>query len=161
MSRRRAKCDCPGSKRPSVLNVLHEIVRRSEAGEPLAVCTVVRTRGSTPQKAGAMLVVLADGRTLGTIGGGCVEAEVRTRALRLLAEDGAGTGTGGLFSFRLDQDFGWDDGLLCGGAMDVAVELVEGPGRAGSLRAARDALAAGKATTVVVEVPDEAGRLAR
>ena len=144
-----------------MLNLLHEIVRRSEAGEPLAVCTVVRTRGSTPQKAGAVLVVLADGRALGTIGGGCVEAEVRTRALRLLAEGGARTGAGGLFSFRLDQDLGWDDGLLCGGTMDVAVEVMDGPGPAASLRAARDALAAGKATSVVVEVPDETGRLAR
>jgi xanthine dehydrogenase accessory factor len=148
-----------------VLNLLHEIVRRSDAGEPLAVCTVVRTRGSTPQKAGAVLVVLADGRTLGTIGGGCVEAEVRTRALRLLAEASTGatadTDAGRLLTFRLDHDFGWDDGLLCGGAMDVAVEVVDRPARAESLRRARDALAAGSSANIIVEVPDESGRPAR
>jgi len=88
-----------------VLDLLNQIVSRSDRGEPLAVCTLVRTRGSTPQKAGAMMLVLADGRTLGTIGGGCVEAEVRTRALRLLFGP-----SDRLLSFKLDHDLGWDDG---------------------------------------------------
>ena len=61
-------------------------VRRADAGEAVAVCTLVRTRGSTPQKPGAVMVVLRDGKTLGTIGGGCVEAEVRTRALSVCAK---------------------------------------------------------------------------
>src|SRR5437764_11392203 len=120
-----------------MLPLLNEILPRLDAREPLALCTLVRTRGSTPQKPGAVLVVLADGRTLGTIGGGCVEAEVRTRALRLLAEACAGANLAGaegvagrLMTFRLDHDFGWDDGLLCGGAMDVAVEVIDRADRA-------------------------------
>src|SRR6059058_5898740 len=89
---RKAKRELPlRSSEPSsfpqpeiVLELLEEILRRADAGEALAVCTVVRTRGSTPQKTGAVMLVTRDGQTLGTIGGGCVEAEVRTRALQQL-----------------------------------------------------------------------------
>src|SRR5580765_2134771 len=103
-----------------MLNLFDQIVRRAETGEPLAVCTLVRTRGSTPQKVGAVMVVLRDGRTLGTIGGGCVEAEVRTRALRQFDEPSGAR----LLTFKLDHDYGWDDGLVCGGVMDVAVQVI-------------------------------------
>jgi xanthine dehydrogenase accessory factor len=137
----------------AVLELLDEILRRSDAAEPLAVCTVVRTRGSTPQKCGAVMVVLRDGQTLGTIGGGCVEAEVRTRAIQFLQ-----SGSSGLFSFKLDHDLGWDDGLVCGGVMDVAVEIFDTPARAEPLRRAREALAAGREAAVHVTVPDETGK---
>src|SRR5947209_6939439 len=108
------------------MELFDEILRRVEAGEPLALCTLVRTRGSTPQKRGAMMLVLRDGRTLGTIGGGCVEAEVRTRALRFLADR-----ADRLLSFKLDHDLGWDDGLICGGAIEVAVQVIDSALRAG------------------------------
>ena len=98
-----------------------EIVRRCRAGERVAVCTVVATKGSTPQKRGATLLVLTDGRTLGTLGGGCVEAEVRRRATERLATGATGTVA---YRFSLDQDYGWDDGLICGGVMDIAVQPV-------------------------------------
>jgi xanthine dehydrogenase accessory factor len=62
-----------------------------------------------------------------------------------------------LFSFKLDHDLGWDDGLVCGGTMDVAVEIVDDPARAEPLRQARDVLAAGRETAVSVTVPDETG----
>ena len=101
-----------------------EIVCRCSAGERVGVCTVVATKGSTPQKRGATLLVLLDGRTIGTLGGGCVEAEVRQRATRLLAEGATGVRA---YRFSLDQDYGWDDGLICGGVMDIAVHPV-GPG---------------------------------
>src|SRR4029453_12695411 len=109
----------------AVLELLDEILRRVGAGESLAVCTVVRTRGSTPQKTGAVMLVARDGQTLGTIGGGCVEAEVRTRALQQLDH-----GTSALLSFKLDHDLGWDDGLVCGGVMDVAIQVIDSPGSA-------------------------------
>jgi xanthine dehydrogenase accessory factor len=96
-----------------------EIVRRCAAGERVGLCTVVATKGSTPQKRGAAMLVLADGRTLGTLGGGCVEAEVRRRALELLADP---VSTARAYRFSLDQDYGWDDGLICGGVMDIAVQ---------------------------------------
>src|ERR1700712_12465 len=97
-----------------MLPLLDRILRHADAGEALAVCTVVRTRGSTPQKSGAVMVVLRDGQTLGTIGGGCVEAEVRTQALQRLTNQ-----SDALLTFKLDHDLGWDDGLVCGGTMDV------------------------------------------
>jgi xanthine dehydrogenase accessory factor len=97
--------------------ILAEIVRRCEAGERVGLCTVVATRGSCPQSAGAKMIVLNDGRTLGTLGGGCVEAEVRKRAMEMLIDD-----RGDLLSFDLNHDYGWDDGLICGGAMDIVVQ---------------------------------------
>jgi xanthine dehydrogenase accessory factor len=92
------------------------LVQRVEAGQPCALCTVVNSRGSTPQTAGASLLLHADGRMEGTLGGGCVEAEVRRRAMEMLA-----AGQSGLLSFQLNHDYGWDDGLICGGRMDVTV----------------------------------------
>jgi xanthine dehydrogenase accessory factor len=52
--------------------VLEEALRAEAAGEPVALVTVVSTQGSTPQKAGAKMLVHADGRIVGTIGGGCL-----------------------------------------------------------------------------------------
>jgi xanthine dehydrogenase accessory factor len=133
-----------------MLDLFDDILRRADAGEPLAVCTVVRTRGSTPQKAGAVMLVRRDGRTLGTIGGGCVEADVRTRALVELAADPrtAPGAAASLHRFTLDHDPAWDDGLVCGGVMDVAVEVVHSPAAAATYRAARDQLAAGREAAV-------------
>lgn len=84
---------------------------------PVAFCRVVETRGSTPQKAGAAMLVFADGSQAGTLGGGCVEAEVKRRALGILNE-----GDAALFTFNLDHDYGWDDGLICGGRMVILVD---------------------------------------
>lgn len=135
-----------------LLPVLEEVVREAEAGRPCALCTVVETRGSTPQAAGAAMVVRADMRTVGTLGGGCVEAEVRTRAFELL-----GRGESALLDYVLDHDFGWDDGLICGGRMFVAVT----PYAAGAaLDPIRQALAQGRSrrpADFVLRVPRETG----
>src|SRR5687767_13946486 len=100
--------------------VLDELVSRCRRGERVALCTVVATRGSTPQEAGARMLLVGAGRTIGTLGGGCVEAEVRRRAIELLS-----TNTSTLLTFRLDHDYGWDDGLICGGTMDIYVEVLD------------------------------------
>src|SRR3954453_16653053 len=76
----------------SMLDLLDQVLQRTDDGELLAICTLVAARGSTPQNPPAMMVVLSNGQTIGTIGGGCVEAEVKTRALRRLA-DTSGTPT--------------------------------------------------------------------
>src|SRR5438270_4676539 len=78
-------------------------------------CAVVETRGSTPQKAGAAMLVYPDGTQAGTLGGGCVEAEVKRRALHGLNADARPA----VSTFCLDDDYGWDDGLICGGRMTV------------------------------------------
>lgn len=104
---------------PAVEQLLSEIVARGNAGERVALCTVVATRGSTPQGRGAKMLVLADGRTIGTLGGGCVEAEVRKRTLELLPHNESK-----MMEFHLDHDFGWDDGLVCGGVMEIYAQVI-------------------------------------
>jgi len=67
------------------------------------------------------MLVFPDGSQVGTLGGGCVEAEVKRRALRLLD-----AGQTELLTFNLDSDYGWDDGLICGGRMKMLVDPVRG-----------------------------------
>jgi xanthine dehydrogenase accessory factor len=114
-----------------------QIVTRLRAGERVALCTLVRARGSTPQETGARMVVTQAGEIVGTLGGGCVEAEVRRRALELLL-----AGQSALLTFRLDHDYGWDDGLICGGAMEVHVRSLLTSAEAGEFAAIAHALAA-------------------
>ena len=133
-----------------MLDLFKQVLFRCERGERLAVCTLVRTRGSTPQKAGAIMVVLATGHTLGTIGGGCVEAEVKTRAMRQLCSGGSQ-----LMSFNLDHDHGWDDGLVCGGQMTVAVQTIGSIADAAPYRQVRDQLNEGNPCSLQIAVADE------
>ena len=80
------------------------------AGEPFALGIISGIKGSSPQKQGAKAIFFADGRIVGTLGGGCLEAEIQDRARRALL-----TQTPATFDLVLDHDFGWDDGLICGG----------------------------------------------
>src|SRR3954469_9564707 len=100
-------------------DLLRHLLAAIRAGRSVVWCRLVETRGSTPQKAGAAMVVYKDVSKAGTLGGGCVEAEVKRRALGLLAENRAEVCT-----FQLDSDYGWDDGLICGGRMKIAVEPI-------------------------------------
>jgi xanthine dehydrogenase accessory factor len=93
---------------------------------PCVYCAVVETRGSTPQKAGAAMLVYPDGTQAGTLGGGCVEAEVKRRALHGLNA----TGRPEVLSFCLDDDYGWDDGLICGGRMTILAHPLTSDGAA-------------------------------
>ncbi len=129
--------------------LLEEIVRRGDAGEVVALCTVVKARGSTPQAAGARMLVLGDGATLGTLGGGCVEAEVRQRALQSLSRRASE-----LLTFKLDHDYGWDDGLICGGSMDVFVEVLAGAVASKKYAASLEDLREGRSVELVVEFED-------
>lgn len=98
-------------------DLLTQLLDSLAAGQSVVYCRLVETRGSTPQKAGAAMLVFADGTQAGTLGGGCVEAEVKRRALAVL-----GAGQPEICVFQLDSDYGWDDGLICGGRMSVLVE---------------------------------------
>ena len=104
--------------------LLAEVDRALALNQPCVWCAVVQTRGSTPQKAGAAMLVLPDGRQLGTLGGGCVEAEVKQRALGVLANES--TPRPEVLTFCLDDDYGWDDGLICGGRMTILADPVVG-----------------------------------
>ena len=83
------------------------------------------------------------------------EAVEKARELRPdLALLDAGKG-GRLLTFTLDHDLGWDDGLVCGGTMDVAVQIIDSPDAAAPFAIARTDLAARRTATVVVQVPDD------
>jgi xanthine dehydrogenase accessory factor len=101
--------------------VLEAALRAEETGEPAALVTVVATEGSTPQKAGAKMVVYPDGRLVGTIGGGCVEAEMTLKARRVIE-----TRKPQLASYDLTPEQAGEDGLVCGGRMQVFIEPIEG-----------------------------------
>jgi xanthine dehydrogenase accessory factor len=103
--------------------LLAELTALLDQGRECVYCSVVETRGSTPQKAGAAMLVFPDGRQTGTLGGGCVEAEVKQRALRIL---GVGGGRPEILTFCLDDNYGWDDGLICGGRMSILADPLMG-----------------------------------
>jgi xanthine dehydrogenase accessory factor len=86
----------------------------------VALVTVVRARGSTPQRAGAKMLVFADGRTIGTIGGGCYENDAFWKA-----RDALRTGRQQLLHYDLNDDFAQENGLVCGGQMDVHIDPLE------------------------------------
>ena len=95
------------SSRNIIFQALAEAAR---AGEPVALGIITGVKGSSPQKVGAKALFYADGRIKGTLGGGCLEAEAQRMALHSLK-----TGKPETFDLVLDHDFGWDDGLICGG----------------------------------------------
>jgi xanthine dehydrogenase accessory factor len=97
-----------------VLTAAAEALKR---GEAVALVTVVRARGSTPQRAGAKMLVFADGRIVGTIGGGCYENDACLKAREAIA-----SGKQSLHHYELNDDFAQENGLVCGGQMDVHVD---------------------------------------
>lgn len=101
--------------------VLEAGLRAESDDEPAALVTVIATEGSTPQKAGAKMLVYPDGRIVGTIGGGCVEAEMIRRARQAVEARRSQ-----LASYDLTPDQAGEDGLVCGGRMQVFIEPIEG-----------------------------------
>jgi len=105
-----------------MLEIICPLIDGVRLGRAAIYCRLVETRGSTPQKAGAAMLVWSDGTQVGTLGGGCVEAEVKRLALGLIQ-----AGPAQIATFSLDNDYGWDDGLICGGRMQIAMIPVRQP----------------------------------
>ena len=132
-----------------ISSLLRRAIALRRDGRTVYACLLTKSRGSTPQSAGALMLVDDAAAIHGTIGGGCVEAEVRRRAHELLVD-----GASGVMRFTLDHDYGWDDGLICGGTIEVAaapmpeVELLEQACRAIDAR---------EATSVPIVVDTEDG----
>ncbi len=103
-----------------------EVLRALKAVEAekitAALATIVNTLGSTPRKAGSQMIIFPDGTIRGTIGGGCAEADVRREALTCLDR-----GTTEKFRFKLTADTAADEGMACGGTMDIYIELLNQP----------------------------------
>jgi len=100
--------------------VLTALLRAIERGEEAALVTIVSARGSTPQRVGAKMVVFADGRTVGTIGGGCYENDAFWKAKESLQ-----TRKSQIVRYDLTDDFAAESGLICGGQMQVYIEPIE------------------------------------
>jgi xanthine dehydrogenase accessory factor len=126
--------------------LLAELTAALEQGRPCVYCAVVETRGSTPQKAGAAMLVLPDGSQRGTLGGGCIEAEVKQRALRVLHAGGRAE----VLTFNLDDNYGWDDGLICGGRMSILADPLASPQAAAYYRRLCDLVEEGRGCTEAV-----------
>ncbi len=103
-------------------DIFEEVVRLRREGIPAALATIVGTRGSTPGRTTMRLLVLEDGTFLGTVGGGCLEAEVYDTALQVIADEQPRT-----LTFRLTEKDSPDSGLMCGGEVTIFVEPVTTP----------------------------------
>jgi len=91
-----------------------------ERGEPAALVTIVAATGSTPQRIGAKMLVFADGRMVGTIGGGCYENDAFWKAREAITNRRPR-----IVHYELADDFAQETGLICGGQMDVYIEPIE------------------------------------
>lgn len=100
--------------------VFHAVGEALRRGESAALVTIIRTEGSTPQRVGAKMVVFADGRTVGTIGGGCYENDAFWKAREALR-----TSKSEVVRYELSDDVAEESGLICGGQMEVYVEPIE------------------------------------
>ena len=101
------------------MDIFDELVRLRRLGQKCALATIVQVNGSIPSYESAKLLVREDGSMAGTIGGGCVEAEVWTAAREVIETERPRH-----LTFSLGQDAAYDNGLICGGQLNVFVEPV-------------------------------------
>ena len=104
------------------MDIYEEIVKLRQEGRRGAVATIVNVRGSIPSFKTAKMLVRDDGSIVGTIGGGCVEAEVWQAAREVMEAEKPRT-----LTFNLNQDPKYDTGLVCGGTLDIFIEPVLPP----------------------------------
>jgi xanthine dehydrogenase accessory factor len=104
------------------VNLYAEILRLQGEGRSSALCTIVRTTGSTPGKDMMKMLVREDGTFAGTVGGGCLEAEVLEAALESIRDERSRW-----LEFRLNERDYPDSGLLCGGKVEIYVEPITEP----------------------------------
>jgi len=98
---------------------LYKLIGDANArGERVVVATVAHTRGSTPQRRGAKMLFFENGETAGTVGGGCVEAEVWADARETMRK-----GLPSLHRFALTADEASEEGMVCGGTMDIFIDI--------------------------------------
>jgi xanthine dehydrogenase accessory factor len=98
---------------------LYRLIGESTArGERVVVATVAHTRGSTPQRRGAKMLFFESGEVAGTVGGGCIEAEVWAEAREAMR-----TGASALHRFQLTADEASEEGMVCGGTMEIFIDV--------------------------------------
>ena len=101
--------------------IMDAVLDEKNMQQPKVLATIIRRRGSAPREVGAKMLILPDGRCIGTIGGGCAEADVLTKALLLLRE-----GQKGVRICHVDMNItdAEDEGMVCGGEIDVLLEII-------------------------------------
>src|ERR1700758_2675192 len=137
------------------VDIFDEIQRLRQAGRKAALATIVQIRGSVPSFQSAKMLIRDDGSTMGSIGGGCVEAEVWTAAQDVLREEKSR-----VMSFDLTDESMAESGLICGGKVEIFVEpilptpkmVVFGAGHI-STQVSKIATIAGFKTTIVDNRP--------
>jgi xanthine dehydrogenase accessory factor len=101
------------------MDIYDEIVRLRKQGQKCALATIVQVKGSIPSYESAKLLVREDGSIVGTVGGGCVEAEVWNAAREVIQAEKPRH-----LTFSLGQDAAYDNGLICGGQLNIFIEPV-------------------------------------
>lgn len=91
----------------------------NERGECVVVATVAHTRGSTPQQRGAKMLFFEDGQAAGTVGGGCIEAEVWAEAREAFRSKHSA-----LHHFSLTAEEASEEGMVCGGTMEIFIDVI-------------------------------------
>jgi xanthine dehydrogenase accessory factor len=104
---------------PRTMDIFEEIVRLRRAGQRAALATIVHTDGSIPSYESSRMLVREDGSIAGTIGGGCVEAEVWAAAKEVMRAESPRKMT-----FNLNHEADYDNGLICGGTLEIFVEPI-------------------------------------
>src|SRR5271156_4938282 len=128
-------------------DLVQHLIKALEQDRELIVCQVVETRGSTPQNAGSVTIIDPDGGQTGTLGGGCVENEVKQKAIQQIGGDRAA-----VHSFVLDHDYAWADGLICGGKMVIVTHPVHGTVALDYFRALDQVIEEGRGFTEAVVI---------
>jgi xanthine dehydrogenase accessory factor len=110
---------------PTIIAVMNQevfsaLTEALQQGDEVALVTIVSSTGSTPQRVGAKMLVYADGRTVGTIGGGCYENDAFWKAREAITARRPLS-----VKYELNDDFAQESGLVCGGQMEVFIEPVE------------------------------------
>jgi xanthine dehydrogenase accessory factor len=100
-------------------DLYEEILKIKSEGRRGAVATIIGTKGSTPREMGAKLLIREDGTILGSVGGGCMEAEVWQEAMKAIEEEKPRT-----VHFDLTGKEAEESGMICGGVMDIYIEPV-------------------------------------
>lgn len=101
------------------MDIYEEIVRLRQQGRKAALATIIHTQGSIPSYESSKLLIRDDGSILGTVGGGCVEAEIWAAAQEVMREERPRK-----FTFNLNADPKYDVGLTCGGTLEIFLEPI-------------------------------------
>jgi len=136
--------------------IIERLLHIIEKEDPCVVSTVVDTKGSTPQKAGAKLLIQKDGTALGTLGGGCVEGDIWYLGAQLLQQKG----TPLYQKYELNEDFSERGGLVCGGTMRILIDPIFHSGQIAQFaQKIRDAILGGMPVALATVVNDDSGKL--